>query len=315
MQGIAYLTKHDTICFGGMITMDKDKKLYKYNYISFNEYKKASIDKKLPYYKNPSMAYIKPFKIFGNLYYIGDKMVCSHLIDTGDGLIVFDSGYQHTIHLLVQSIWESGFNPSQIKYLIHTHGHFDHFGGCNEFRSLYNCKTIMSRVDVDMLKDNPAGALMDINPNPYAQLPIIDEVFEDGDVISLGNTKIKCVLIPGHTPGNTAFFFNIFDDKNQKYNVGYIGGTGFMTLHKTFLDEYDFPYTLRDDYIVSINKIKKEHVDIVLAGHPLQNKLLEKRKAMTEQIGSNPFINPKEWGEVLNRLLLNFKTFIASDSK
>lgn len=296
-----------------VVIIGKNKSLYKYSYISFNEYKRASIDKKLPYYKNPSMAYIKPFKIFGNLYYIGDKMVCSHLIDTGDGLIVFDSGYQHTIHLLVQSIWGLGFKPSQIKYLIHTHGHFDHFGGCNEFRSLYNCKTVMSRVDVDMLRNNSDGALMDMNPNPYAQLPIIDETFEDGNVIALGNTRIKCILIPGHTPGNTAFFFNVFDDKNQKYNVGYIGGTGFMTLHKTFLDEYDFPYTLRDDYIASINKIKKEHVDIVLTGHPPHNGLLEKRETMIRQADSNPFINTKEWWGILNRLSQNFRVFIGGD--
>ncbi len=80
------------------------------------------------YYEHPSRYYLPPFQIFGNLYYIGDKKVCSHLVDTGRGLIVFDSGYPHTAHLLLRSIWELGFDPKDIRYIIHSHGHCDHCG-------------------------------------------------------------------------------------------------------------------------------------------------------------------------------------------
>ena len=45
------------------------------------------------YYQHPAKYYMEPFRMFGNLYYVGDRKVCSHLIDTGDGLILFDSGY------------------------------------------------------------------------------------------------------------------------------------------------------------------------------------------------------------------------------
>ena len=71
---------------------------------------------------------MKPFSIFGNLYFVGNADVGSYLIDTGDGLILIDTAYPTTRALLVQSIWEAGFNPGDIKYILHTHGHFDHFG-------------------------------------------------------------------------------------------------------------------------------------------------------------------------------------------
>ncbi|HOS69866.1 MAG TPA: MBL fold metallo-hydrolase [Bacillota bacterium] len=272
----------------------------------------TSEEKRMLFYSNPSIAYCKPFRIFGNLYYIGDKKVCSHLIDTGEGLIVFDSGYQHTIHLLVQSIWELGFNPSNIKYLIHTHGHFDHFGGSNEFRTLYGCKTIMSRPDAEMLRDNPDGALMEMNPNPYAKLPIIDQTFGDGDIITLGSTSIRCVIIPGHSPGNTAFFFDVREN-NCVCHVAYFGGAGnpkFITLQKDYLDKCNLPYSLRDDFINSIDKLYGERADIVLGSHPSQNRILEKRKLMLEQDVSNPFIDPFEWDRFLSQLKESYISFL-----
>ena len=160
---------------------------------SYSEIESGLIPSLLSYYKNPSEAYIKPFKIINNLYYVGDKRVCAHLIDTGEGLILFDAGYQHTIHLLIESIYELGFNPKDIKYLIISHGHFDHFGSVNELRALYNCKTFMSKEDCNMLRTTPKASLLSVNPNPYASLPIIDHEFVDGEIIKLGNTSIKCV--------------------------------------------------------------------------------------------------------------------------
>ena len=187
---------------------------------SYAEVEKDLVPNLLGYYTTPSSAYVKPFRILNNLYYVGDKQVCAHLIDTGKGLILFDAGYQHTIHLLVQSIWELGFNPKDIKYLILSHGHFDHFGACNEFRALYGCKTFLSKADCDMLRQSPKAGLLEWNPNPYAALPVIDHEIEDQDTITLGNVSIKCVLSPGHSPGTMSFFFDIADNL-KTYRVGY----------------------------------------------------------------------------------------------
>ena len=266
----------------------------------------------LDYYTRPSQDYIEPFRILGNLYYVGDKRVCSHLINTGEGLILFDAGYQHTIHLLIQSIWEAGFNPKDIKYLILSHGHFDHFGACNEFRSLYKCKTFMSKADCDMLRKTPESGLLAMSPNPYATLPIIDHEFEDGDILTLGNTSIKCVLSPGHSPGTTSFFFNI-TDKSQTYKVGYFGGTGFLTLYKDFLKKYNLDMRLRDEFIKTIEKLKGFEVDIVLGNHPSHNHTIEKRQKMKENSSENPFINPNEWDEYLIKLESLYRVFLEKD--
>lgn len=285
------------------------KKSYKKRFSTYDELITDYISKRTEFYESPSKVYCKPFRIFGNLYYIGDEKVCSYLVDTGDGLIIFDTGHPHTIHLLVQSIWELGFNPADIKYIIHTHGHFDHFGASNEFRTLYGCKTIMSRIDMEMIRDNPNGALLSFYPIPYVKLPIIDETFEDGDVIALGNTKVLCVLTPGHSPGNTSFFFDVQDDK-KTCRVAYFGGAGFNCLRKVSLDANLFPYSLRDDFLNSIDKVKSEVANIVLGSHPSQYSLFEKIKLMEENSKINPFIDDGEWDRYLTELKIRFKDFL-----
>lgn len=277
--------------------------------LSYEEFEKNAWVSRQEFYRNPSGVYCKPFCIAGNLYYVGDKRVCAHLIDTGEGLILFDAGFQHTIHLLVQSIWELGFNPADVKYLILSHGHFDHFGACNEFRALYGCKTFMSKADAQMHRTNPAGGLLDMNPNPYAQLPVIDHEFCDQEIIRLGNTSIRCVLTPGHSPGTTTFFFDI-KNGDQMYHVGYFGGVGFLTLYKAFLKKYGLNMTLRDEFVRSIEKVKGEQVDIVLGNHPSQNGTLEKRQYMLEHPGENPFIDPSEWDEFLTKLSAQYQSFM-----
>lgn len=277
--------------------------------LNYEAFKKDYVGRRQTFYRNPSIAYFKPFRIFGNLYYIGDKRVCSHLVETDEGLIVFDSGHHHTIHLLVQSIWELGFDPADIKYLIHTHGHFDHIGACNEFRALYKCTTVMSRADTEMLRDKPEGALMELSSHPDAILPIIDKTFEDGEIITLGNTSIRCVLTPGHSPGNSAFFFDV-RDKKQTCTVAYFGGAGFNWLRKGFLDRYNFPYSLREEFLKSIDKVRCEKADIVLGSHPGQYDLFEKRKRLEENPENNPFIDPGEWEMYLTGLKTRYQEFL-----
>ena len=67
-----------------------------------------------------------PFNLLGNTYFAGISGASSHLIDTGEGLILLDSGYQQGLYLLIDSIYRCGFKPSDIRYIIHSHGHIDH---------------------------------------------------------------------------------------------------------------------------------------------------------------------------------------------
>ena len=73
--------------------------------------------------RTPWMWECKPFAIADNLYYVGDKDVSCHLFDTGEGLLLLDASYPQACYLLLESIRELGFDPHDIKWILHTHGH------------------------------------------------------------------------------------------------------------------------------------------------------------------------------------------------
>ena len=262
------------------------------------------------YFKRPSIHYLAPFQIFGNLYYVGSKRVCCHLVDTGEGLILFDSGYPHEIHVLFDSIWRLGFDPANIKYIIHSHGHFDHFGASNEMKALFGCELLMSEVDTALLREDNRRALIHDGPWPNDEIAWPDRELRDGDEIVLGNTRIKCVLTPGHTAGVMSFFFDVTDGE-RTLRAGYMGGAGFLTIYKDHCREYGLPMDLCDQLGKSIQKIWDEKVDITIGNHPNQNCTLEKRQWMLDHPGENPFIDSNSWRSFLADLEEKRKKFKA----
>ena len=160
----------------------------------------------------PDDFYVRPFQIAGNVYYIGNKAVCSHLIDTGEGLIVIDTSYPELDHLLINSIWEAGFDPKDIRIVLHTHLHYDHFGATNTLTKIYGAKAYVGRDEWESVQRKPELAV--IPQDPYLSYRMIrpDVLLEDGDEIRLGNTVIHCIETAGHTEGTMSFFFDVEDN-------------------------------------------------------------------------------------------------------
>ncbi len=250
------------------------------------------------FFANPSVDYVEPFEIADGLYYVGDRRVCIHLIDTGDGLILIDSGYTVTAaYILVDNIWRLGYDPRQVRWIIHTHGHFDHFGASEEFRRLYGAKLAISRVDAESLRKYPKRAIMQEDSFPLAKIPEFDYEIEDGEIFELGNTKIRCVLTPGHTAGVLSLFFNVTYNENE-YLAGLFGGAGVGNVTLPYLCYCEESYDLPQQMLKSIEKLWNEPVTVHLGNHPLNNDTLAKREMQLKE-GGNPFIAPESWQKFL----------------
>lgn len=265
----------------------------------FREKTGSAAVKNKAFYANPSIARIEPFKIADGLYYVGDKKVCIHLIDTGAGLILLDSGYIGTAHLLVDSIWRAGFDPKDVAWIIHSHGHHDHFGSSDEFRSMFGTKLAISRVDAEMLRRSD---LTHINPKayPFAKVPEFDLELEDGDIFELGNVKIRCVLTPGHTEGVLSLFFPVTHN-GKTYLAGMFGGAGVNAITLPYLCCKKAPADSPEQMLASIDKVWGEPVVVHLGNHPYNNHTLEKREQQLQQ-GGNPFVAPDSWHSFLTEL-------------
>ena len=237
--------------------------------------------------------YVKPFQIFGNLYFVGTEPASTHLIDTGDGLILIDTGYQHSLYLLINNIWELGFSPYDIKYLIHTHGHIDHMGATRALVELTGAKTFIGAPDRDYVNGKlPLTYAAELNMN-FQEVFEPDVLLNDGDIIRLGNTEIVCVATPGHTPGTMSYFFDVTYGV-ETFRAGLHGGMGVNTLSAEYLNKYHLPFSLRDDFKNSMLRLNKEKVDIFLGNHMQHNNTLLKYQEI--QKGNNKaFVNQNEW--------------------
>lgn len=221
---------------------------------------------------------IEPFKIIGNVYFVGTTPASSHLIDTGDGLILIDTGYEDTLFLLINSIYRLGFSPYDIKYIIHTHWHGDHTAATAALVHLTGAKTFIGEKD----------------EKKVSRYFIPDVLLKEGDAVELGNTRIEVMETPGHTEGTISLFFEA-EDNGKIYKVGTFGGAGANTLAK---DKFDYP-DCREDYRNSLARLRERKVEVFIGNHVWNNDTEAKGKILRET-GENKFIDEALWGEFLD---------------
>lgn len=246
--------------------------------------------------------YVKPFRMYGNLYYVGDTWVCAHILDTGEGLVLFDAGNcgAGATAMLVHAIWEAGFSPADVRWLILSHGHVDHIGAANFFKRMFGTKIYLGAPDAENFLTRPELSLIQESTDYMDELFEPDVRIYDKDVLTFGNTKIQFYLVPGHTEGVISCFFDVSDGSDTK-RVGYYGGFGLNTLLKSYLLEIgDTQFSMRQRYLESIRKVIDEKVDIFMPNHTGNVDLMKKREYMLSHPGENPFVDEGAWKKYLS---------------
>ena len=165
---------------------------------------------------------IAPFKLFDNLYYVGPGFVSSWLIPTSAGLILIDTAQEPYVDHIVDSIKKSGFDPKDIKYIVLSHGHLDHFGGAARIQQLSGARVVALDEDWKMMEQfgskQGKGSWTDTAPKR-------DMVVKEGDTLTLGNTSLKIYKHPGHTPGSLTAEFTVYDN-GAPHKALLFGGPG-----------------------------------------------------------------------------------------
>ena len=117
------------------------------------------------------------------------------MLKTSDGLILIDTLYSEFTDHILRSMRELGLNPRDIKYVIVTHGHFDHVAGAKPVQTISGARVGMADADWTLLEQDAKAKRLNF------ELPRRDLVIRDGDKLTLGDTTLKFYITPGHTPG------------------------------------------------------------------------------------------------------------------
>jgi metallo-beta-lactamase class B len=146
---------------------------------------------------------LPPTRVFDNLYFLGDEFVGAWVLQTSQGLILLDA-FGNSIdaqRFLTGDLVQLGLDPKQIKYVIVTHGHWDHFGGAGMLQRKYSARVVMGKADWDaLLTADPWGMEREGQVPPKRDMVVTDEPMD----LTLGDSTVKLFLTPGHSPGTVS---------------------------------------------------------------------------------------------------------------
>ncbi len=260
----------------------------------------------------PWNGYMPPFKVWGNLYFVGTEQASTHIIDTTDGLIMLDSGYQHSLYLVLHNMYLLGLDLMKLKYIIHTHGHIDHCGATRALVEMTGAKTFLGEPDRDYVNGK-----LDLSwakeTNTYLETFEPDVLLHDGDTITLGNTKIKAVATPGHTPGAMSYVFDVHSG-DRTLTAALHGGAGLNSMTKSFLESYGLSFDCRKDFFAAMDRLMTLSVDIYLGNHAYQNATAEKYRQLLAG-NEDAFVNPSEWAEFAQNCKKALQAMIEAEDK
>jgi metallo-beta-lactamase class B len=224
-----------------------------------------------------------PGQAFDNLYFVGADWVSAWAIKTSDGIILIDAlNTQAEAAVLIEGgMRKLGLDPAQIKYLLVTHGHGDHYGGAPYLAEKYRARVVMSDIDWTMTETR-----LEFATPIWGAPPKRDVSVKDGDRITLGDTTVTLYVTPGHTMGTISPVFDVTAG-GRKHRAMLWGGTGF---------NFGKDVPRLNSYIDSTRRMgtvtQAERIDVMLSNHSNIDDSQAKLAALRQQPApaANPFV-------------------------
>jgi metallo-beta-lactamase class B len=232
---------------------------------------------------------IEPFRIAGDIYYVGAKDLTSYLIVTPKGNILLDVGVNENAAMVEANVRKLGFDPRQIKIILNSHAHLDHAGGIAAMKAFTHAQFVASARDKPVLE---SGGRADFHFGPKPQFPAVkvDRVIGDGGEVSLGGVTMTAHLTFGHTKGCTSWTMPV-QVGGQTRQALFICSLSILPGYKLTGDPA-YP-EMGADYAHTYAVLHSLPCDVFLGSHGIFYGMLAKRQAMLDHPAApNPFVDP-----------------------
>jgi metallo-beta-lactamase class B len=252
---------------------------------------------------------VDPFRIIGNVYYVGAANVSSFAVKTRKGMILIDGGMTETAPQILGNLKKLGFKASDVKILLNSHAHGDHAGGLAELKRASGAKLYASAADTPALEN---GGRDDFAWGNSILFPAVhvDKKVKDGDKIALGGTELTAHVFPGHTKGCTTWTL-FTEQEGKRYSVlidcsltvpGYI-----------LVNNAKYP-NIADDYRSTFERASKLPADVFLSGHGDFFDLAGRSERLKNGDGL-AFVDPSAYPNYVARSRANFEKTLSDQTK
>ena len=248
---------------------------------------------------------VAPFRIAGNLYYVGAIEITSYLVTTPEGHFLLDGGFVETAPQIEHNIAELGFKLTDVKFLLNSHAHYDHAGGLAELKKGTGAKFLASEGDAPLLRSGGHGDFRFGDTLTFAPIAP-DQIVHDGEAIRLSNQIVVAHLTPGHTKGCTTWTTKIRDG-DKVYDVVFVGSQS--ALDYKFVGQESYP-GITADFERSFALLNHLPCDIFLASHASFFHFVEKHERLLRG-DANAFIDPNGYKAYLRESEQEFRNKLA----
>jgi metallo-beta-lactamase class B len=255
-------------------------------WVAYAELSPESAAKNLP---------VAPFRILGNVYYVGASDVASYLVESSAGLVLIDAGFAETAPQIEGNIRALGFKLSDVKVLLLGHAHPDHVGGLAALQRDTGAQVAAMAEEVIPLENNGRGTFYRGDRRLFESVKV-GRVLHDGERVELGQVVLVAHHTPGHTPGCTTWTLKTSDHRHP-YNVVF-----FCQLTspegEALTKNPDYPNAV-SDFKHTFETLRALPCDVPLAEHGTAFHLADKIRRRVDN-GPNPFVDPAGCRESVN---------------
>lgn len=216
----------------------------------------------------------QPFRVAGNLYYVGTYDLACYLITSAKGHILINTGLASSFDVIKSNVTALGFKFSDIKILLTTQAHFDHTGALAAIRKATGASMMGSEKDAAVLADGGVSDYAFGGTVTFAPIKV-DRLLRDNDVVTLGDSKVTFLSHPGHTKGSCSYLIDVKDEK-KTYRVLIANMPSIVTSQP--LNNIPAYPEIANDYARTLKALKSLTFDLWVSSHASQFDLHDKRK-------------------------------------
>lgn len=256
------------------------------------------------------IAPIAPFRIVGNLYYVGSKELASYLVVTPEGDVLINSNLEDSVPQIRHSVEELGYRFADIRVLLISHAHWDHDSGSAEVKRETGARYMVMDGDVAVVE---SGGQKDFRyPDTRYPAAKVDRVLHDGDEVRLGASVLVAHKTPGHTRGCTTWTLRVMDH-GRPLNVVIVGSWNVNPGYR-LVDRPGQPASypgIAQDYEYTFKVLKALPCDVFLGAHGEYFDMLGKLRRLTPQTATTVWIDPQGYRRAVQERESAFQAELA----